>query len=196
MKPPLNPLRFLDSHTWRAWLEEHHVQEREAWLLIPKSQSHEQGITLREAIEEALCFGWVDSLMQPIDAGTYALRFTPRKPKSIWSKVNRDRVEQLISQGKMTEAGLAKVREAQASGEWDMALRREDTSVLPDELAGALAARPDIQAKFEALPRSQKKVFLNWINAAKTDPTRQRRIREMLEMLEQGRRLGQQPGEK
>jgi uncharacterized protein YdeI (YjbR/CyaY-like superfamily) len=115
----IEPLECATAAEWRRWLERHHDTEPEAWLLIAKKHANRPGPSLVEATEEALCFGWIDSAMRPVDEERYVLRFTPRRAGSNWSEVNKARVERLIGEGRMTEAGLAKVEEAKRGGLWD-----------------------------------------------------------------------------
>jgi uncharacterized protein YdeI (YjbR/CyaY-like superfamily) len=171
-------------------LQENHAIEREVWLMIKKNHVTKPGVFYEEAVEEAVCFGWIDGIMKSVDPETYILRFSPRKPGSIWSVSNQKRVERLIGQGRMTEAGLAKVREARENGEWEEAIHREDTSDLPEDLREALEGNPKAQTNFEKLPPSHKKQFLYWINSAKTAGTRQRRIQETVRMVENNKRPG------
>ena len=109
---------FPTPDDWRAWLQEHHSREKEAWVVIRKKHAAIPGVTLAEATEEALCFGWIDSNMRPIDGETYALRYSPRRPRSNWSERNKTLAAKLIEQGRMTDAGLAKIDEAKHSGGW------------------------------------------------------------------------------
>jgi uncharacterized protein YdeI (YjbR/CyaY-like superfamily) len=190
MKTPETLHHFHTPADWRAWLEENHEREKEAWLVIRRAESPSPGVFLEEAVEEALCFGWIDGVMKSVDAETYFLRFSPRKRGSVWSVSNQRRVEKLTAQGRMTEAGMAKVREAQENGEWEAALRREDTLNLPDDLREALAKNASAQANFDRLAPSHKKQYLNWIASAKTAPTRQKRIQKTVEMVASSRRLG------
>ena len=127
-----------DRETWRAWLEKHHATAREIWLVMLKKHVPRPSVTLAEAVEEALCFGWIDGHLRRIDDESHVLRFTPRGRRSVWAQSNKDRVERLIREGKMTPAGLAAVEAAKASGEWDAATAREDVDAVPDDLAGAL----------------------------------------------------------
>jgi uncharacterized protein YdeI (YjbR/CyaY-like superfamily) len=179
-------LRIAEREIWRAWLQENHAVEREAWLRINKKHVTGPGITYEEALEEALCFGWIDGLMHSIDADTYMLRFSPRKPRSIWSESNKRRIERLIDQGFMTEAGLETVRQAQRNGEWDRAAEREDTSILPPDLQEALETDENARIHFDRLSPSQKKQYLYWITSAKTEATRLRRVRETVRIVTQG----------
>jgi uncharacterized protein YdeI (YjbR/CyaY-like superfamily) len=175
-------LTFATREEWRAWLEQHYASEREAWLVHDKKKVAERTtVTYDEAVEEALCFGWIDGLLRSIDGERYALRYSPRRRRSTWSQSNKRRVERLIAEGRMTAAGLAKVSEAQASGEWDAATAREDVSAIPVDLAEELdknAAR----ASFEEWPASRKKQYLYWLRSAKRPETREKRIRAIVDM--------------
>jgi uncharacterized protein YdeI (YjbR/CyaY-like superfamily) len=190
MKIPDHPLRFQDRDAWQAWLQDQHATHKKAWLVIKKNRITDPGVFYTEAVEEALCFGWIDGVMRSATNEFYFLRFSPRRRGSIWSASNRKRVGHLIAQGKMTEAGLAKVREAQENGEWGAAIFREDTSSLPDDLKRALERNGAVQVNFEKLPASQKKQFLYWILSAKTEKTRQKRIRETVALAANDKRLG------
>jgi uncharacterized protein YdeI (YjbR/CyaY-like superfamily) len=114
-----DPVPFPTPDAWRSWLEEHHASEDDVWMMIAKKHAGVPSITLPEAMKEALCFGWIDSAMQPIDGEWYALRFTPRRTSSNWSARNRGWALQLIEEGRMTGAGLAKIEEAKRTGRWD-----------------------------------------------------------------------------
>jgi uncharacterized protein YdeI (YjbR/CyaY-like superfamily) len=118
------PLRMTTAEEWRAWLQANHAVEKEAWLIFYKKHTGMPGVSFEEATEEALSFGWVDSVMKGIDGEKYALRYTPRRKGSNWSEGNKKRVAKLSEQGRMTEAGLAKIDEAKRRGEWDKATRR------------------------------------------------------------------------
>lgn len=118
------PLHFTSGDDWRAWLQAHHGVEKEAWVTIYKRHATTPSVTLEEATEEALCFGWIDSSMKPIDDEKYALRYTPRRKGSNWSESNKKRAARLIEQGRMTEAGLATIEDAKRNGKWDKGLPR------------------------------------------------------------------------
>lgn len=188
---PNQPHHFQNREQWRLWLQENGAVQRETWLAIMKKHAIIPGIYLEEAMEEAVCFGWIDSVMKSTPDEFYYLRFTPRKPGSIWSISNQKRVERMTALGKMAEAGMAKVQEAKENGEWEAAIRREDTSHLPEDLSRALDANPAARANFEKYPPSQKKQILYLIATAKTEKTRQKRIQETVERAAQGRRLGE-----
>src|SRR5512139_3214310 len=116
MKRSEKCLTFANREEWRAWLEKHHRTDQEAWLFLFKKKADRHSLTYEEAVEEALCFGWIDGLLHSIDSEKYALRYSPRKPQSVWSATNKRRVEKLINEGRMTAAGLEKIAEAQENG--------------------------------------------------------------------------------
>jgi len=176
-------LIFTTPSEWHAWLQAHHTVESEAWLLIARKGAARKSLSLAQAVEEALCFGWIDSHMRPVDAQSYRLRFSPRRPGSVWAISNIRRVEKLIQQGRMTPTGLAAVEVAKASGEWDAAVRREDVSLLPQELDEALKRDATARAAYHQLIPSLRKRYHHWISSAKRAETRQRRVQELLVKL-------------
>jgi uncharacterized protein YdeI (YjbR/CyaY-like superfamily) len=171
-------LYFANRNEWHAWLETNHAIASEAWLVFYKKHTGKTGVAYVEAVEEALCFGWIDSVLKTIDAEKYALRYSPRKQGSVWSESNKRRIKTLIKQGRMTEAGLAKVKEAKANGQWRAAALREDTTAIPDDLRQALKANAQARRLFDRLAPSHKRQYIYWITSAKTEQTRQRRIQE------------------
>jgi len=183
-------LHFTHRDKWRAWLEANHATAKEAWPVIYKKHTGKPGLALEEAVEEALCFGWIDGLLHRLDDEKYALRYSPRKKGSIWSEVNKRRVRKLIKQGRMTEAGLAKIRDAKANGEWRAARLRENVTNLPDDLAQALKTNRPAWHNFERLAPSHKKQFIYWITSAKTDVTRRKRIHETIRLVAENKKLG------
>jgi uncharacterized protein YdeI (YjbR/CyaY-like superfamily) len=185
-KFPIDCLVFANPAEWRAWLEEHHAIETGIWLRISRKGAARQLLGLKEAVEEALCFGWIDGALQPIDRETYALRFTPRKSDSIWSIHNRQRAETLIAEGRMTAAGLEKVLQAKKNGEWEAAIEREDVTSVPDDLVQELENN-DAWAAFEQWPASLKKQYLYWLESAKRPETRAKRLQEIVEKAKKGR---------
>lgn len=176
---------FTDRSGWRSWLAKNHASTPEAWLVISRRGSARETLTLDEAVEEALCFGWIDGLLHRLDAVSFALRFSPRKPGSVWSEINKQRVMRLIEAGKMTEAGLEKVRLAQQSGEWQRATSREVLEELPSELEAALAADPQARLGFEGMVPSRRKQLIGWIAGARREDTRQRRVAETIRLAKQ-----------
>lgn len=180
MKRPDTYLTFASREAWRAWLEAHHATAQEAWILHSKKKATKQFLTYEEAVEEALCFGWIDGLLKSIDDTCYALRYSPRTRRSVWSETNKRRVEKLIDEEPMTAAGYEKIAEAKASGEWDAATAREDVSTIPADLTQELT-RLDAWTSFEKWPASQKKQYLYWLDSARRPETRQKRIQAIVE---------------
>ena len=169
---------------WRRWLAEHHGTSPGIWLIWRKKRAGAQPLTLDEAVQEALCFGWIDSTLRPLGNEKSALRFTPRKPGSIWSRLNKQRVESLIAAGLMTDAGHKVVDAAQRDGSWG-ALDAVEKLRVPDDLMQALAADPGARRNFDAFTASAKKQALWWIESAKRPPTRARRIAEVVRLAAQ-----------
>ena len=166
--------------------------EREIWLLFPKRHTGLTGIEYEDAVCTALCLGWIDSLVRRVDDDRYARKFTPRKPDSRWSALNRHRAEALIRAGRMRPEGMALIAGARATGRWDEALHRADAQppVLPAELAAELDADPAARTAFAALPDSSRRTYIRWVGDAKRAATRQRRAREITTTLARGERLG------
>jgi len=192
MSDPAAPSTFFaaDAAAWRAWLEGHHATEREVWLVLLKRHVPRRSIRLDEAVEEALCFGWIDGMLRRIDDESHMLRFTPRRPGSVWAASNKARVERLIAEGRMRSEGLALVEEAKRRGEWDRVDEREEASVAPDDLAEALTRNAAAHESWERLAPSHKKMYLSWIAEAKRPETRARRIAETVRRAREGRRPG------
>jgi uncharacterized protein YdeI (YjbR/CyaY-like superfamily) len=162
---------------WRRWLEQNHTRTQGVWLISFKKATGKPRVEYDEAVEEALCFGWIDSKSLKLDDERTMLWFTARKRGTGWSKPNKERVERLIAAGLMTEAGMVKITAAQHDGSWN-ALDAVEALEIPLDLAAALAGYPSAQANFEAFPRSVKRSILEWIASAKTPATRAKRVEE------------------
>jgi uncharacterized protein YdeI (YjbR/CyaY-like superfamily) len=173
-------LILTDRAEWRSWLNHNHQTKTEIWLLHHKKRFSGPTIPLEEAVEEALCFGWIDSTLLPHDEKTYLHRYTPRRPNSIWSISNINRANKLIQAGLMTEAGLAKIQEAQENGQWEAAFKRENVDVIPPELETALRSHPGALESYQELRTSRKKQLLYWLQSAKRPETVKRRIEAIL----------------
>lgn len=175
---------------WRAWLRENHIVKKEIWLIYYKRHTGKPSMPYDDAVEEALCFGWVDSIIKKIDAEKFARKFTPRTGKSKWSEANKKRAEKMIRERKMTEAGLAKIREAKRSGEWSKIRAARQELVVPSYLEEALAANKKALDNFNNLAHTYKRHFVGWIASAKREETRVRRLAEAIGLLEQNEKLG------
>ncbi len=164
-----------DRASWRRWLQRHHERPSGVWLVVAKKGR--TGVSYDDAVEEALCFGWIDSTGNPLDEDRYLLWMAPRKPKSVWSAPNKRRAAALTRDGRMTDAGRAAIRVAKRNGSWD-ALSEADALVVPDDLAAALDADPQARRHWDAFPPSSKKLILHWVGSAKREETRHRRVEE------------------
>lgn len=173
---------------WRDWLAENHDRSAGIWLIFDRKSSRADRLAYGDSVEEALCFGWIDSLVKPIDADHYKQLFTPRKPKSVWSRTNKDRVERLIAAGLMTQAGIARIEEAKRTGSWS-ALDAVEAMVIPPELEAALEANPKAKAYFHAFSPSARKGYLYWLNAAKRPETRAARVKEIVRLAAANKRV-------
>ena len=188
----VHTMRVESRSAWREWLEAHHATETEIWLVFYKKHTGVANVSYGEAVEEALCFGWIDSLVRRLDDDRYAQKFTPRRSGSVWSESNKERVERMIAQGRMTAAGQALVDDAKATGAWTRRRERPrvDVDRIPEELQAALEAHPRAQETFRTLAPTYRKQYILWIATAKRAETRERRTREAISKLERGERLG------
>ncbi len=177
-------LELADGAAWRAWLAEHHDRNDGVWLVTAKKGA--TGVSRDEALEEALCHGWIDGQARSRDDATYLQRYTPRRSRSAWSQRNVKIVERLTEEGRMHPAGLAEVERAKADGRWDAAYAGPATIEVPDDLAEALKAEPRAQAMFETLNSRNRYAVLYRIATAKRAETRQRRIEKFVAMLARG----------
>ena len=169
---------------WREWLQAHHAERQSIWLIYHKKQSATPSLTWSQAVDEALCFGWIDSRAQPIDNERYQQFFSRRKPGSGWSKINKAKVERLIAAGLMAPAGLASIEAAKQNGAWTLLDEVEELRV-PADLAQALAVRPLAASFFESLSRTDRRNMLQWLVLAKRPATRQQRIAEIVDLAAQ-----------
>ena len=173
-------LHFKDQSSWRKWLTQNYKNAREAWLVFYKKHSGITCISYEEALEEALCFGWIDGKMQSIDEEKYVIRYSPRRVKSVWSKLNKDRALRLIESGRMTDAGMARIEEAKKNGYWDKAYTNRKTDELPPDLKNALIKNVDAWYNFQRFANSYRNNYIGWVNEAKSDETRKRRIEKVV----------------
>ncbi|MBC7917228.1 MAG: YdeI/OmpD-associated family protein [Rhodoferax sp.] len=186
-EPSTHPL---SREAWRAWLQANHLRTNGVWLVSYKKATGKPRFDYDAAVEEALCFGWVDSKPNKLDAERTLLWFAPRKPGSGWSRPNKLRIERMLEAGLMAEAGLRKVEQAKLDGTWSKLDAVEDLS-LPEDLKAALAGYAEAAKYFEAFPRSAKRGILEWIANAKTEATRARRIHETALLASKNERANQ-----
>ena len=179
---------------WREWLEMNYDSEAIVWLIYYKKHTGKPSIHYDDAVEEALCFGWIDSLVRRIDEERYMQKYTPRKPKSTWSKYNVIRVEKMIELGKMTPAGMKLYQYAIDNGllpeQEEKTGRNGLFPEVPDYFTMALAANPEAERNFNSLAPSYKLQYLGWIMEAKKEVTRKKRMNEAIELLKSGNTLG------
>ena len=189
-KTPLNSIHPKTRAEWRNWLEQHHTRDEGIWLISFKKATGKPRFDYEEAVEEALCFGWIDSKGNKLDEERSMVWFVPRKPGTGWSKLNKTRVEKLVADGLMMPAGLAKVEAAKQDGSWN-ALDSVEALEIPPDLEKAFAADQTARQYFDAFPRSAKRAILEWIASAKRPETRARRIEETVTLAEKNIRANQ-----
>jgi len=179
-------LAFDSDADWEAWLEEHHATSDGLWVKIAKKGSGIPSVAYPEVLDTAICFGWIDGRRNALDDRYFLQRFTPRRARSRWSKINRDKAEALIEAGRMRPAGLAEVERAKADGRWDAAYAAQSAMTVPDDLQRELDARPAAAAFFAQLSSQNRYAILYRLHDAKRPETRARRLEKFVAMLEAG----------
>jgi uncharacterized protein YdeI (YjbR/CyaY-like superfamily) len=187
---PDDTVHPLTREAWRAWLERHHRRGTGVWLVFFRKATGQPRVEYEEAVEEALCFGWIDSKPGKLDEDRSMLWFAPRKPGSGWARPNKRRVERLVLEGRMSAFALERIEAAKRDGSWNRLYAVEDL-VVPDDLVAALAWHPRAAEHFEAFPRSVKRGILEWIVNAKRPETRAKRIAETARMAAANERANQ-----
>lgn len=175
---------------WRKWLKENHTTETKVWLIIYHKDSNTPSVYYDEAVDEALCFGWIDSSINKRDAESYYQYFAKRNPKSNWSRVNKEKVERLLQEERMESAGLEMVEIAKQTNTWT-ALDNVENLIIPQDLDEAFNKLPPAHENFDKFPRSVKRGILEWLFNAKRPETRQKRIKEISEMAQRNERANQ-----
>lgn len=183
IQPDLPIIPFASADAWEAWLEEHHEASGGLWLKIAKKGSGIDTVSYAQALEAALCYGWIDSQKASFDDSYFLQRFTPRRPRSKWSKVNRNKVTELIERGAMKQAGLREVERARADGRWDAAYDAPSTATVPDDLRRELEYNEKARDFFATLDSANRYAILYRIQEAKKPETRARRIDKYVAML-------------
>ena len=182
-------LPFASQQDFNNWLAENHDKSDGLWLKLAKKGTDVPSITYNEAVEASLCYGWIDSQKKGFDKSFWLQRFTPRKPKSIWSRVNREKAEELIASGRMQPAGLAAVELARQNGRWEAAYDSQGTITVPDDLQAELDKNPKAKAFFDTLDSANRYAILFRLQTAKKAETRDRRLRQFVEMLERDEKI-------
>ncbi|MBU1099647.1 MAG: YdeI/OmpD-associated family protein [Bacteroidetes bacterium] len=175
---------------WREWLQENYSKEKEVWLIYYKKHTGKPRIPYDDAVEEALCYGWIDSTVKRIDDETYMQKFTPRNAKSDWSELNKKRVKALIKNGRMAKPGLEIIETAKKNGCWDKVIESTRVFEMPAELEKVLNSNKKIRNFFDSLTTSKKKEYIGWIASAKKEETRERRAEEAKRLLMEKKSLG------
>ena len=190
MKHNLPEIYIPTTSEWRTWLEQNHTKEKGVWLIYFKKHTGKPKVPYNEAVEEALCFGWIDSTVKRIDDERYMQQFTPRNLKSNWSESNKNRVEKLLKNGKMTKAGMRLVNYAKANGVWDKEDLPQPLFEFSDDFLKLLKANKKAFRFYETLSPSHQKQYKQWVMSAKRQETRLRRCNEMIGLLEKEEKLG------
>jgi len=189
MKADLPILPFESQKKWEAWLAKEHEKSTGIWLKIAKKATGISTVTYDEALEVALCYGWIDGQRGSFDDKYFLQRFTPRRPKSIWSKINVEKVKKLIKAGKMKPAGLKAVEAAKQDGRWDKAYDSQTYMTVPEDFQAVLNRNKKARTSFETLNKVNRYAILFRIHNAKKEETRERRIKQFIEMLERGEKI-------
>lgn len=193
---PSNPVRaelpvilFEHAQAWTEWLEEHHPDAPGVWLRIAKKAADFRSVSYAEALDVALCYGWIDSQKKSYDEASFLQKFTPRGPRSIWSRVNREKVDALVGAGRMKPAGLLAVERAKADGRWDAAYESPRNATVPEDLQAELDRNPAARDFFATLNRTNRYAILFRIQTAKKPETRAKRIASFVAMLERNEKV-------
>lgn len=187
---PKNATHPKSRADWRRWLEQNHTQQEGVWLVSYKKATGKPRFEYEESVEEAICFGWIDSKVNKLDEERSMLWFAPRKPRTGWSKPNKERVARMLAMGLMHPAGMAKVDQAKSDGSWNSLDGVEELEV-PADLRDALAFYPNATSHFNAFPRSVKRGILEWIQVARKPETRANRVNETARLANENRRANQ-----
>jgi uncharacterized protein YdeI (YjbR/CyaY-like superfamily) len=179
-------IRFASAAEWERWLEDNHGDRDGVWIKMAKKASGVDSVRYPEVLESALCYGWIDGRREALDERFFLQRFTPRRARSKWSRINRETAERLISEGRMRPSGLAEVERAKADGRWHAAYESQARSRIPEDLERELDARPTAKASFERLSSQNRYAILYRLADAKRAQTRERRLAKFVAMLEVG----------
>lgn len=186
----MEPTRlFKSQQAWAAWLEKNHLKSAGLWLRLAKKDSALRSVSYKDAIEVALCYGWIDGQKRPESAQFWLQKFSPRSNRSVWSKINREKAQSLVTSGQMKPAGLEAIENAKRNGRWDSAYDSPSGATVPEDLQIALESAPRAMAFFETLDRANRYAILWRIQTVKTAKTRARKVEQFIAMLERGEKL-------
>jgi uncharacterized protein YdeI (YjbR/CyaY-like superfamily) len=185
----MEPLRFATPRAFEAWLRKNHASSDGAWLLIAKAGAEEATVTYAQAVDIALCYGWIDGQKKGLDEQHWLQRFTPRRARSLWSKVNREKAEALVKAGRMKPSGMAEITRAKDDGRWEAAYDGARTAAVPPDLQAALDARPKARSFFARLDAANRYAVLWRVQTAKRPETRAKRIETLVDMLARGEKI-------
>ncbi|OQX77595.1 MAG: hypothetical protein B6D64_08075 [Bacteroidetes bacterium 4484_276] len=177
----MKELTFETREDFRHWLDDNHQSSQGVWVVYFKKHTKTQSISYNEAVEEALCFGWIDSKVRTIDELRYKQVFTPRNPKSMWSELNKQRIAKMMGAGKMKPAGLKAVTEAKKNGQWEKSYKDKNPPQIPDDLKTALMKNPSAWENFNNFAPSYRGTYIIWVVIAKRTETRENRIKKVVE---------------
>jgi uncharacterized protein YdeI (YjbR/CyaY-like superfamily) len=187
----MRQIRVTTRSQWRQWLAKNHDRLKDrVWLVFHRKKTGKSSVEYDESVEEALCFGWIDSLIKSIDVTTYCRRFTPRKDDSLWSITNQRRAAKIIQEGRITQFGMAKVEAAKKRGQWGADPRPRNKMNRPQDQSEALAMDRKTKDFFDSLAPIYQKHFIGWLNSAKRLETRAKRLKKSLALLKNGHKLG------
>ena len=170
-----------DRKSWRKWLKENHLSEKEIWLIYFKKHTGKDRVSYNDAVEEAICFGWIDSTVKRIDDEQYMQKFTVRNKKSKWSELNKTRALKLIKEGKMATFGNEKIKDAKETGNWEHTYGKKTKQIIPDDLAKALSNNDLANTNFNNFASSYQNSYIYYINDAKRENTRKSRIQKVVD---------------
>ena len=185
------PILFEKREAWRKWLLENHSTSTELWLAYYKKHTGKVSIVYKEALEEALCFGWIDGQVKSLNDENFIQRFTPRKKRSLWSKINKEKTINLIKEGRMTEAGLTKIEAAKRDGRWEQAYSTQKKVTMPPDMKLCLKNNPVALELFYTFAPSHQNMYIQWVNSAKREETRKRRIERVILWTYQKKKPGE-----
>ena len=182
-------LLLKDQSVWHDWLKQNHGRDDGVWLKFAKKGSGETTVTYAEALDEALCFGWIDAIVNALDEKFYLQKFTPRRKRSVWSRINTEKAEKLIAEGRMQPSGMAQIEAAKADGRWEQAYESPSNMKVHEDFKAALDKNVKAKQFFEQLSQSNKYAIYWRVQTAKKPETRERRIKQLVAMLARGEKL-------